>query len=52
MKKALPLAMIVIGVGAFVLGVSDYSPGSGWSDACRHVMAIGSMLATGGWLAR
>jgi len=52
MKKAISFGMIIVGVGAFVLGVSDYVPGSGWSDSCRHVMAIGSMLVAGGWLTR
>jgi hypothetical protein len=52
MKNTISFAMIVIGVGALVFGVSDYSPGSGWADSCRYVMAIGSMSITGGWLTR
>ena len=52
MKKTIPFTMIIVGVGALVFGVSDYSPGSGWPDSCRYVMAIGSMLTTGGWLTR
>jgi hypothetical protein len=52
MRNAISFAMIIIGVGAVVFGLSDYTPGSGWSHSCRYLMAIGSMLVSGGWLAR
>ena len=54
MKKAIPFAMVVIGVGSFVLGFSNYVPSgsgdfAGWSESCRYTMAVGAMLAVGGW---
>ncbi len=52
MKKAISFTMIIVGVGAVVFALSDYSPGSGWSHSCRYMMAIGSMLLAGGWLTR
>jgi hypothetical protein len=52
MKKVVSFVTIIVGVGAVVFALSDYTPGSGWSHSCRYVMAIGSMLATYGWLTR
>jgi len=53
MKKAISFAMVVVGVGLAVMGLSDYVPAgsgefAGWSDSCRYCMTIGSMLAVGG----
>jgi len=53
-KKAISLAMIVLGVGMVMFGFSDYVPGSagdagGWSESCRMVMTAGAMLAAGGF---
>ena len=55
MKRMIPSAMIVIGVGLAVFAFSDYTPMAngqfaGWSDSCRYAMTIGAMLATGGKL--
>jgi hypothetical protein len=53
MNKAISAAMIVLGVGAMVFALSDYTPAgdySGWSLSCRYVMTAGAMLATGGRL--
>lgn len=57
MKKILSSVTVVLGVGLFVIGASDYVPAgsdelAGWSESCRYVMTVGAMLATGGWLAR
>jgi hypothetical protein len=53
MKKGISFAMVVIGVGLFVLGFSDYVPGgsgefAGWSESCRYCMTAGAMLMVGG----
>ena len=53
MNRAISAAMIVLGVGAMVFALSDYTPAgdySGWSLSCRYVMTAGAMLATGGRL--
>jgi hypothetical protein len=54
MKKGISFAMVVIGVGLLMLGVSDYVPAgsadpAGWSESCRYAMTVGAMLAVGGW---
>ena len=53
MKQWVAFAMVVLGVGLAVIGFSDYVPAgaedAGWSDSCRNCMAIGAMLAVGGW---
>lgn len=54
MKSGLSFAMVVIGVGLLVLGISDYVPAgsgdpAGWSESCRYAMTIGAMLLVGGW---
>jgi hypothetical protein len=54
MKRGLSFAMVVIGVGLLVLGISDYVPAgsgdpAGWSESCRYAMTIGAMLLVGGW---
>ena len=53
MKKTISFAMIVVGVGLVVLGVTDYVPAgtgefAGWSESCRYVMTSGAMLAVAG----
>jgi hypothetical protein len=52
MKRIIPSAMIVIGIGLAVFAFSDYTPASagsfaGWSDSCRYAMTLGAMPATG-----
>jgi hypothetical protein len=55
MYKIISAVMVVVGVGLFVFGLSDYVPAgsgqfAGWSDSCRYVMTFGAMLTAGGRL--
>jgi len=53
MNRAISAVMIILGVGAMVFALSDYTPAgeyAGWSLSCRWVMTAGAMLATGGRL--
>ena len=55
MNRIVSAAMIVVGVGLAVYAFSDFSPATGgefggWSESCRYVMTLGSMLAAGGKL--
>ena len=54
MKQRISFAMVVVGVGLPVLGISAYVPAgagefAGWSESCQYAMTIGAMLAVGGW---